>query len=66
MSDGLRFIEELEGMDCETMTIKYNERGTYKEFPGPKKEVVARYKEILRNPKMMKFIGIDHPRKTAT
>ncbi|MDP2934463.1 MAG: hypothetical protein Q8N59_01685 [bacterium] len=66
MSDGIKFIEELERMDCETMTIQYEEHGAPKEFPGPKKEVIALYKKILRNPKTMKFIGIDHPRKTAT
>ena len=65
MSDGVRFIEELEKMDCETMTIKYEEHGICKEFPGSKKEVVARYKEILRNPKTMKLIVIDHPQRAA-
>jgi len=57
--------EELEKMDCETMTIQYDWCGVFKEFTGPKAEVIARVKEIQVNPQTMKMIGIDHPRKAA-
>jgi len=57
--------EELEKMDCETMTIKYEKFGVFKEFTGPKKEVITRFKKIQANPQTMKLIVIIHPQKTA-
>jgi hypothetical protein len=57
--------EELERMDCETMTIKYEKCGVYHEDFGPKKEIIALFKKIQANPKTMKLIEVLHPRKTA-
>lgn len=58
--------EELEQMDCEIMTIKYEKRGVFNKYTGPKKEIIARLKKIQANPQIMKMIEILHPRKTAT
>lgn len=57
--------EELEQMDCETMTIKYEKCGVYHEFIGPKKEVIARFKKIQASPQTMRLIEILHSRKAA-
>lgn len=54
--------EELEGMDCETMTIKYEKYGVLKKYTGPKKDVIALVKKIQANPQTMRWIEILHPR----
>lgn len=58
--------EELEQMDCETMTIKYEKCGVFKKYTGPKKEVISLFKKIQANPQTMTLIEILHPRKAAT
>jgi len=58
--------EELEQMDCETMTIKFEKCGVYHEEYGPKRDIIARLKEIQANPQTMNLIEILHPRRAAT
>jgi len=58
--------EELEQMDCETMTIKYEKCGVLKKYTGPKAEIISLLKKIQADRETMKLIEILHPRKAAT
>ena len=62
MSQNTNLINELEGMDCETMAIIYEKQGVRKEYRGPKKEVISLVKKIQESSKNMKLIEIRHPR----
>lgn len=55
-------INELEEVNCETMTVIYENCGVRKEFTGPKNEAIALVKKIRASEKTMRISQIIHPR----
>jgi len=62
MGQKSNLIEELKEMNCETMTVIYENCGVRKEYEGPKDEAVSLVEKILSSQKTMRIIEIQHPR----
>ena len=62
MGKSNNLIGELEEVDCETMTVVYENCGVYKEFKAPKDEAISFVQKILANPEEMKFLEIQYIR----
>jgi len=62
MGQNNTLVNELERVNCETMTVIYEKCGVRKKYRGPKKEVISLVKKIKESPENMKLTEVQHPR----